>query len=344
VIRGRPCDATIHGPRMTSDDQANGSGGAAGRLNWRSWQDAIRWSLSRSATIALLLSPIGLLLISVARVLIVSDYNTVTASVIVSSGGYVNTLLGTIIPVVPLFLPYLALVLLFFNRVILAILAMLATALVSPVAGGRSAVANLADKDWNHILGAPIVVDISMGLLAFVVTVLLLAVLLGLSFSSFARTVATIACIALIPFVTQSYPLPVGKSFYADLIRQPWLPAEVITFTSDQSIVGYVLADSGTTLTILLNDNRAIYYYPDTTVTNRQVCEIGNAAQMQPLIVVLPAGTGPSQTPPCSSAPGRSASGYSAQAGRPSQGRAGIAVGPKTLSVGSSVAGQGASS
>ena len=173
----------------------------------------------------------------------------------------------------PLFLPYFALALLFFGRVILAILAILTTALISPVAVGRSAVGNLADKDLNHIHGAP------MGLLALVVAVLLLTVLILLGFTSFARAVATIACIALIPFVSQSYPLPVGKSFYADLIRQPWLPAEMITSTSGQSIVGYVLADSGTTLTVLMDDNRAIYYYPDTTVTKRQICEIGQAGK-----------------------------------------------------------------
>ena len=294
---------------MTSDDQANGSGGAAGRLNWRPWQDAIRWRLSRSVTIALLLSPIGLLFIAVIRVLIVSDYNTVTASAMVSSGGYVNTLLGTIIPVLPLFLPYLALVLLFFNRVILAILAILATAFISPVAAGRSAAANFAEKDLSHIFNAPIPVLVIMGLLAAIVTVLLLAVLLGLNFTSSARTMATIACIALIPFVSQSYPLPVGKNFYTDLIRQPWLPAETITFTSGQTIVGYVLADSGTTLTVLMDDNRAIYYYPETTVASRQVCRIGQAGQMQPLIVIRLAGIGALQAPPCGSAPGDPAQG-----------------------------------
>jgi hypothetical protein len=315
---------------MTSDDQANGSGGAAGGPNWRSWQDTIRWRLSRSATIALLLSPVGLLLISVARVLIVSDYNTVTASAIVSSGGYVNTLLGSIIPVVPLFLPYFALVLLFFNRVILAILAMLATALISPVAVGRPAVGKFADKDLNLIHGAP------MEVFGVVVAILLLMVLIALSFTSFARTVATIASIALIPFVSQSYPLPVGKSFYADLIRQPWLPAEIITFTSGKSIVGYVLADSGTTLTVLMNDNRAVYYYPDTTLTKRQVCKIGQAGQMRPLIVILPAGTGPSQTPECRSAPD-----YPARTGRPSHGRAEILPDHESMPAHSPVAYQG---
>jgi len=69
--------------------------------------------LSRSTTIALVASPIGLLLIAVIRLLTVADYNPATAAGIVSSGGYVDTLLGTIIPLVPIFTPYLALLLLF---------------------------------------------------------------------------------------------------------------------------------------------------------------------------------------------------------------------------------------
>jgi len=287
---------------MSGDNQANASGGTAGQPNWGSWQDAIRSRLSRSATIALLLSPFGLLLIAVARVLIVSDYSTVSASAIVTSGGYINTLLGTIIPILPLFLPYLALVLLFFNRVILAIIAILATALISPVAVGRSAVGNLAVKDLDHILDASAVALVFMGLLAFVLALLLLTVLLGLSFTMFARTVATIAGIALIPFVCQAYPLPVGENFYTDLIRQPWLPAEMLTMTSGQVVVGYVLADSGITLTVLMDGNREVSYYPDSAVTSRQVCEIGPSGEMRPLIVV-PAGSGPSQTPACRSAP-----------------------------------------
>jgi hypothetical protein len=83
-------------------------------------------------TIALIVSPIGLLVISAMRLLVVSDYNTTTATAIASSGGYVNTLLGTVIPLVPIFLPYLALLLLLFRKIILSLLTFGAAALVSP--------------------------------------------------------------------------------------------------------------------------------------------------------------------------------------------------------------------
>ena len=69
-------------------------------------------TMRRSATLAVIVSPIGLIVISVIRLLIVADYNPDTALAIVSSGGYVDTLLGTIIPLVPIFAPYPALVLL----------------------------------------------------------------------------------------------------------------------------------------------------------------------------------------------------------------------------------------
>jgi hypothetical protein len=294
---------------VTGSDEANDSGGDSGprrdaaRRFWRPWQDDISLRLTRSVTIGLLLSPIGLLLISVARLLIVSDYNTVTAEAVVSSGGYVDTLLGTIIPVVPFALPYLALVLLFFNRVLLAALAVLATVCVSPVTIGRSAAGDLARKDWNEIQGASLIFVV---LLAVVVAILLIAAMLGLGFGNFAKTVAPIACIALIPLVSQVYSFPVGKSFYVDLIRQPWLPAEMITLTSGQTIVGYILSDNGSSFTVLMDDNRAVYYYPDADVAKRQVCAIGQAGQMQPLILLLPAGFGTSPAEQCHSAPGYS--------------------------------------
>jgi len=53
---------------------------------------------------------------------------------------------------------------------------------------------------------------------------------------------------------------------------------------------------------VLMDGNREVYYYPDTAVTSRQVCEIGPSGKMRALIVV-PAGSAPSQTPACRSEP-----------------------------------------
>jgi hypothetical protein len=290
---------------MPSSDSATVGQDNTGRLSWRSWQDAIGRRLSRSATVALLLSPVGLILISVTRLLIVSDYNPVTASAIVSSGGYVDSLLGTVIPLVPLLLPYAALALLLFNRVILAIISLVAAALVSPVLSSSSAVEKLAGRDWHHITDAAVIKLVLFGFLALVTFLLLMAVLIGLGFSMFSRSIGVIACIALIPFVSQVYSFPLSKSFYVGIIRQPWLPAEMIAFSSGQTIVGYVLSDGGSSLTFLKNDNRAVYYYPDSLVTKRQVCRIGPVRQLRPLVTIVPAATTPSSTPSCQSRPAR---------------------------------------
>lgn len=287
---------------MTGDGSAGDSRRNAGQSGLRSWQEAIGQRLSRSATIALLLSPVGLLIISVARLLIVSNYNPATALAIASSGGYADTLLGTVIPLIPIVMPYLALVFLFFNRVILAILAFVATVFVSPVAAGRPVVRNIVESDWHFILHAPVLIIVIMIVLALLVVLLLGVELLGLGFNIFMRTLATIACIALIPLVSQLYSVSLAQNYYIELIRQPWLPAETITLVSGQGFTGYVLSDDGDWLVALRNDNRAVFYYPGADVAKRQICQLSAARQKQPLVTFLPAQQNkPARTPLCGS-------------------------------------------
>jgi hypothetical protein len=287
----------------TATDQ--GTGEPAGR----SWQGdralkAIADRLSRSATIALLLSPAGLLFIAVARLLIVSDYNPVTASAIVSSGGYVDTLLGTTIPLVPIILPYVALALLFFNRVIAGILALVATAFISPTTMSRSALAILIKRDWHQIVHTNAFVILGMAVLAVIFFVMLLFELAGLNFNVLVRIIATAASIALIPTVALLYPLPFSNTYYTQLVREPWLPAETVTLTSGQEVIGYTLSDDGTWIEILTNDTRTIRYYLATDVAGRQICQIGQAQSMHPLITLTPAGTNVNTpTPSCQTSP-----------------------------------------
>jgi hypothetical protein len=106
----------------------------------------------RRRSIALIASPIGLLLISAARLIIVSNYNTTTAVTIAASGGYVNTLLGSIIPLIPVFAPYLALILLLFRRFILSVIVFIFAAFITPAAVQPRALLSLARSDWHHLL------------------------------------------------------------------------------------------------------------------------------------------------------------------------------------------------
>jgi hypothetical protein len=284
---------------MTSDGSADDSRRNASQSGLRSWQETIGRRLSRSATIALVLSPVGLLIISVTRLLIVSNYNPATAMAIASSGGYADTLLGTVIPLIPIIMPYLTLVFLFLNRVILAILAFVATLLVSPVVTGRVAARMIVARDLDFIFHASVPIIIIMIVLAVVVILLLAVELLGLGFNIFMRTLATIACIVLIPLVSQLYSLSFAEN-YTELIRQPWLPAETITLASGQSFTGYVLSDEGNWLVALRNDNRAVYYIPDASVTKRQICQLSAAPQKEPLVALLPGQENkPARTPLC---------------------------------------------
>jgi hypothetical protein len=234
--------------------------------------------------------------------LIVSNYNPATALAIASSGGYASTLLGTVIPLIPIIMPYLVLIFLFFNRVILAILASAATVFVSPVAVGRPAAGETVDRDWNFIIHASLIVIIIMIVLALIVVALLGVELLGLGFNIFMRTLAAIACIALIPLVSQLYSVSLAPDYYTELIRQPWLPAETITLVSGQNFTGYVLSDDGSWLAVLKNDNRSVYYYRDADVANRQICQLSAAQQKPPLVTFLPAQENmPAPTPLCGS-------------------------------------------
>jgi hypothetical protein len=257
-----------------------------------------RWG--RSAAFVLIVSLIGLLLVSIIRLLIVAGYNPATALAILSSGGYVDTLLGAIIPLVPLFAPYLALVLLFFNRVILAILTILATAFMTPVATTRAAALHLARADWQSVTHRGLLAIIVMAVLGLVFVFLLTLVFLGPGFVAGVRTVATVACIALIPFVATIYPFPLSNQFYTGVLKQPWLPAQVITLVSGPKVTGYVLSDNGTWVVVLDDPTRTVHYYRSAQVAARQICQIRPAPPRPPLIPLYPGHlTSPTSTPAC---------------------------------------------
>lgn len=102
-------------------------------------------------SIALLLSPLGLLLLSATRLLIVSDYNATTATTIAASGGYINTLLGSIIPLIPIYIPFVALLLLLFRQFFLSIVAFVFTAFIAPTPLSLPVTRHLASIDESRV-------------------------------------------------------------------------------------------------------------------------------------------------------------------------------------------------
>jgi hypothetical protein len=243
-------------------------------------------------TIALLLTPVGLALISVTRLLIISDYNTTTATAIASSGGFVNTLLGTITPLVPVILPYLTVVLLIFRRFLLSALAFGAALLISPTRLAPPTALSRAREDWHRIE------YLVRGHLPL--SILVLCILLIVDIAAFrlrfsrrsivALTLALIATAYLLPYVLYVYPFPESHSYYEQFLRQPWLSAERITVKSGDTMVGYTLTEDDHWMTVLKAAPRIILYIPVDDVTSRSVCESGpetSEAPQSPLIPLL---------------------------------------------------------
>jgi len=106
--------------------------------------------MTTKKSLALILSPAGLLLISAARLIIVANFNTTTAVTIASTGGFVNTLLGTVIPLVPAFMPYLALLLLLFRRFLLSIMTFVFAAFISPTSISLVEGFGIAKTYWDR--------------------------------------------------------------------------------------------------------------------------------------------------------------------------------------------------
>jgi hypothetical protein len=248
--------------------------------------------LRRSATIALIVSPTGLLFIAVVRLLLISNYSPITAMGIVASDGYVNTLLGTVIPLIPILLPYIALVLLFSRRVILGVLALAASVMISPAMTSGPVVMKLTEKDGHLVLRW---VRTHWDVVIFVAAVLVVLLLI-LGFNAFARTLGVVASVALLPLVIHLYPLPNNNSFYAEQLREPWLPAEIITLTSRQVVIGYGLSNNDSWLEILKEDSRRIVYYPSGEVLKQRVCQVGESQEMRPIITF---NTTPPVVPQC---------------------------------------------
>jgi hypothetical protein len=271
---------------ISSDDQPRpGQPESSSRPPAEPAADPIR-RLQRSSTLALALSPVGIILIAATRLLIVSDYKVSTATAIVSSDGYVNTLLGTLLPVVPLLIPYLALVLLFTRRFIVGLLALAVATLVSPSTYPNTSALHMLKADvhkvweWSQSNAYIFVLaSLALGLLLFSA---------ALGISALARTLGVLLAVALVPIALQLYPLPVGPTYYATLLKQPWLPEERITLHARPTVLGYVLADSNVSMEVLVQTDRSVVFYPNALITSEQICEASPRGAGRPLLPLTP--------------------------------------------------------
>ncbi len=104
---------------------------------------------------------------------------TTTAVTIASSGGYINTLLGSVIPLAPIFAPYLALLLLLFRRFLLSIMVFLFAAFITPSPITLPQTVSLAAADWHHLadLALSFPLPHSQIIIAAVILVLTIAII-----------------------------------------------------------------------------------------------------------------------------------------------------------------------
>jgi hypothetical protein len=160
-------------------------------------------------SIALILSPVGLLLISAARLIIVANFNTTTAVTIASSGGVVNTLLGTIIPLVPVFIPYIALLLLLTRHFLLSIMTFVFAAFISPTSITAAEGLRVAQAYWNRTVAAfhsyQAIALVILAIIFIAVWIYNRSLVEGLSI-----IVVTVAALTLVIAMPNAYaPLPV---------------------------------------------------------------------------------------------------------------------------------------
>ena len=146
----------------------------------------------RRRWLTLLLSPLGLVLISAGRLLIISNYNTTTAATIASTGGYVNTLLGSIIPLVPIFIPYVALLLLLFRQFMLSTLTFVFAAFIAPTSLTLPISRQLGAEDTYQVLDR---IDTNQE--TTLILALLVLITAYLYFRSFVEALATLLVVTV---------------------------------------------------------------------------------------------------------------------------------------------------
>lgn len=186
----------------------------------------------RRRWLPLLLSPLGLVLISAGRLLIISNYNATTATTIASSGGYINTLLGSIIPLVPIFIPYVALLLLLFRQFMLSALTLVFTAFIAPTSLMLPISRYLAAEDTNQLLAR-----IDANRPTTLAIALLIVFISYLYFRSFVEALATLLMLTVAVALLS-----------APIIKDLYLPSSLRSANSRERNVGPLLRQDANTV------------------------------------------------------------------------------------------------
>jgi hypothetical protein len=260
---------------------------------------------------ALIVSPIAILLISGARLLIVCNYDTNSALALAAAGGVVGTLVGTLLPLLPPYLPVVAILFALFRKVGLTLVAVGTTVLISPAfATARGAFVQTEEQVKGLIVIARdfhfALADISKTAdelykaAPYVVGAVVLGMLLSFTgraaaegcFGLAVRLVSGIvfAGIAglMVLFVQDAYKVPLPDFTYiSQILRRPWVPSEVLTFKTTTPRVGYVISMKDYWFVVMNERDRSIEYFHDDDVIDQKNCELPHDSLPFPLFPVI---------------------------------------------------------
>lgn len=217
-----------------------------------------------------------------------------------ASGGLGQTILGTVVPLLPAFLPAALVVLAIFRQWALLFFSALATALLSPayatVGQGWDEAYPMFRSALDHVFSGQLHALWQDSRLLVYCAVLAFAFALWDSAQEggeFSKTrgvlVAGIAALTLL-FIQDVYRISSDLDTISETLRRPWLPTEVIELKSGERRVGYILTSDKEWHTVLDESTRNISYIRASDVANRTVCRAGTppVATPPPLIRLKP--------------------------------------------------------
>lgn len=242
----------------------------------------------------IVLVPALLAVVTVARLLVVSDYRTPTATVLAGATGVAGTVTGAVLPVLGTVLPVavVALLVAFVVALVLgsrrrtgllvaATVTALVTLFVSPSAvgideavrtvrdPGNDAVAVLSWADWFPI-GLALTVLVAAGLMRR-------DTMPGFRLGRFLLlAVSGTAVVAVFVLVAQEAYRPIERiTTLPETAAGVWLPAERIVATGQPARIGYVLNSDGGWTTVMWEADRTVAVLPPGGVAGRSVCRVG---------------------------------------------------------------------
>lgn len=252
---------------------------------------------------ALILSPAALLLLASVRLLLVSDNDTTNAMSLASAGGVTGTLVGTVIPLLPIWAPFVVILFYFFRRFGLALIAAAITVVVTPAyATPRVAVQSAvyeADRLWAYLLSY----DWSVVWRTYTAAVIFATLIVIFSFFGgwagkdfvdgvlsvigrlFTGLLFAIFGFALLATTQIVYKTPlVDWTTISAALRQPWLPAEVLTLKSGTTRTGYVLTTKDGWFSVMNEKSRQVEFIAASEVVGRRVCSLNPGTSIRPFI------------------------------------------------------------